>query len=311
MGAGIARRIAKHMPSDTGVIAYDRDPALAQALPVTAASSIADVVSQLDPAQPRVVWVMLPDGDPTQDALREVAELLRTRHPAASADTRDIVIDGGNSHYKDTIAAAQEINSQHIELIDVGTSGGIWGEARGFCLTVGGSSQSVGRLMPLFSALAPADDDGNLAGFVHCGASGSGHFVKMTQNAIEYGMMQAFAEGFHLLENGAKCHPAFDFQLDEIAAAGRHGSVVSSWLLELAASGLARDPSLSSFQGVVPDSGTGRWAVLAGLDSATPMNVISSALMQRFDSRIEGGSFGNKVLSVLRAEFGGHTEQQS
>jgi 6-phosphogluconate dehydrogenase len=310
MGANIARRLASrgHQP-----IVYDRDPkavaAVAEALP---AQSLADLVSKLE--TPRAVWVMLPDGKPTETTVADLGRLLVKG---------DVIIDGGNTNFKDDVRRARALADKGIDYVDAGTSGGVWGFDRGYCLMIGGPADAVRRLDPIFAALAPGAgtisktpkregrDPRVENGYMHVGPAGSGHFVKMVHNGIEYGLMQAYAEGFDILRG--RNSPAlpegerFDIDLADVAEVWRRGSVVASWLLDLTAIALAESPGLESFTGAVDDSGEGRWTVDCAVEEAVPAPVITSALYARFRSRI-GHSFGEKVLSAMRSEFGGHVE---
>jgi len=247
------------------------------------APSVQDFLRELD--GPRAVWVMVPSGAITEDTISTLAELL---------DKNDVIIDGGNSRYTDTQRRAKELADKGIHLLDSGTSGGIWGLTEGFCLMVGGAADPIARLEPIFVTLAPEN------GYAHVGDSGAGHFTKMVHNGIEYGLMQAYAEGFDLLAQSD-----FDIDLAQVAEVWRHGSVVRSWLLDLAAHALSQDPGLESLKGVVEDSGEGRWTVQAAVDHAVPMPAISAALFARFSSR-QPNSFQARVLAALRKEFGGH-----
>jgi len=314
MGANIVRRLMRHQHA---CVVFDRSGEAVAALEregATASSSLADLAAKL--ATPRVIWVMLPAGEATEATLRELAPLLTAG---------DIVIDGGNAYYKDDIRRAHEFAGRGIRYLDVGTSGGVWGLERGYCMMIGGDRDTVAYLDPIFASLAPGR--GNIAttpgrvgrdprpefGYLHCGPSGAGHFVKMIHNGIEYGMMQAFAEGFDLLRSADKsADPAerFDFNLADVAEVWRRGSVVSSWLLDLAAGAFAADPRLDGFEGVVEDSGEGRWTVMEAVDRAVPAHVISAALYARFRSRRER-SFADRVLSAMRKGFGGHVEPKS
>jgi 6-phosphogluconate dehydrogenase len=239
---------------------------------------------------------MLPAGEATEKAVGDVASQL---------EPNDVLIDGGNSFWKDDIRRAALLGRHGIHYLDVGTSGGVWGLERGYCLMVGGEKAIVERLAPLFTALAQT------GGFVHAGPSGAGHFVKMVHNGIEYGLMQAYAEGFDILKNaaGVTLPPAERLELDvaAIAEAWRHGSVVSSWLLDLAASALAKDPALSGYTGVVADSGEGRWALMAAIEERVPAEVLAAALNARFRSQ-QDHTYAEKLLSALREGFGGHVE---
>jgi 6-phosphogluconate dehydrogenase len=300
-------------------VVYDVNPSAAQALVehgAIAASSVADLVAKLE--APRAVWIMVPAGfvDATLDQLS----------PLLSAD--DAVIDGGNSHYHDDLRRKRTLAGQNIHYLDVGTSGGVWGLERGYCQMIGGEPAIVKRLDPIFAALAPGGD-GETAparGYVHCGPSGAGHFVKMVHNGIEYGLMAAYAEGLNLLrhanagnearETDAETTPlrhpehfAYDLDLAEITEAWRHGSVISSWLLDLIAGALHESPDLHEFAGRVSDSGEGRWTVMAAIDVGVPAPVLSSALNSRFSSR-GADEFAGKVLSALRYGFGGHLEKK-
>ncbi len=294
---------------------------------VVGASSLEDLVTKLD--EPRAVWLMLPAAI-THDTLSELTQYL-------SAD--DVVIDGGNSFYRDDIARAKELETSSVHYVDCGTSGGVWGLDRGYSLMIGGEDDVVARLDPIFKTIAPGDDgteptpgrtktNGTAQlGYLHCGPVGAGHFVKMVHNGIEYGMMAAVAEGLSILahanvgnvavEADAETTPLrnpefyqFDFDLAEIAEVWRHGSVVSSWLVDLTADALARSPQLDEYSGRVSDSGEGRWTIDAAIDESVPAPVISAALWQRFESRNQG-EFTAKVLSAMRAEFGGHVEKKS
>jgi len=220
--------------------------------------------------------------------------------PLLSAD--DILIDGGNSHYPDDVRRAKALEPRGIRYLDVGTSGGVWGLTEGYCLMVGGDAAVVRRVQPIFDALAPKD------GFLHCGAVGSGHFVKMVHNGIEYGVMAAYAEGFNLMQHGKET--GFDIDVGKVAEVWRHGSVVRSWLLDLIASALSKDPQLATFKGHVSDSGEGRWTVQTAVDAAVPVPVLSAALFSRFSSRGED-EFANRLLSAMRKEFGGHVESKA
>jgi 6-phosphogluconate dehydrogenase len=264
--------------------------------------------------KPRAIWVMLPAGRITEETVAHLGELLKPD---------DIIIDGGNSYYKDDIRRAKELSEKHIRYVDCGTSGGIWGIDRGYCMMIGGPKDAVDHLDPIFSALAPGAgdiprtpgrDEGDSRaerGYIHAGPSGAGHFVKMIHNGIEYGLMQAYAEGFDILrnKNSADLPPEerFDLNLPDIAEVWRRGSVISSWLLDLGAAALTKDPQLQQFSGFVQDSGEGRWTIEAAIEEAVPVEVLASALFARFHSRQEH-TFAEKVLSAMRFGFGGHTE---
>jgi 6-phosphogluconate dehydrogenase len=314
MGGNMTRRLnaAGH-----SVVAWDRNPDAVRAAAtsgVDGAVSLDDLVRRLP--KPRAVWVMVPAGDPTEDAINSLASRL---------STGDVVIDGGNTHFKDDVRRAKALALKGIEYIDVGTSGGIWGAERGYCLMIGGSANVMERLTPLFRALAPGrsraagEEDASASGssstapegYLHCGPAGAGHFVKMIHNGIEYGLMQSYAEGFDILRNAdsASLPPDQRYTLDlaNIAEVWRHGSVVSSWLLDLAAIALREDPQLEEFTGTVGDSGEGRWTVAAAMEEDVPADVLTTALYARFRSRRDH-TFAEKLLSALRAQFGGHAE---
>ena len=310
MGANIARRLIKNGHK---VVAFDRTPKVVKALVgATGADSLKDLVDKLD--APRAVWVMLPAGKITDDMVMALGDLLQSG---------DVVIDGGNSYYKDDIRRAKKLKEKNIAYIDCGTSGGVWGLDRGYCMMIGGDKDAVTRLDPIFATLAPGEgsidktpgrdarDPRVIQGYMHCGPVGSGHFVKMVHNGIEYGLMQAYAEGFDILRGRAGKELPEDerFTLDtaDIAEVWRRGSVVASWLLDLTAIALVKSPELKEFAGDVADSGEGRWTVEAAIDEAVAAPVITSALFARFRSRIEH-SFGEKLLSAMRNEFGGHVE---
>jgi 6-phosphogluconate dehydrogenase len=265
--------------------------------------------------KPRAVWVMLPAGKITEETIETLAGMM---------DSGDTIIDGGNSYYKDDIRRAAKLREKGIVYVDVGTSGGVWGLERGYCMMIGGEKAAVDRLDPILSALAPgvgdipktterhADADKRVEhGYMHCGPAGAGHFVKMVHNGIEYGMMQAYAEGFDILKNKMSKelpeHERFDIDLPNVAEVWRRGSVISSWLLDLTAAALAENPSLENFHGDVSDSGEGRWTVEAAIEEAVPADVLSAALYARFRSR-GNAIFANKLLSAMRFKFGGHVE---
>jgi 6-phosphogluconate dehydrogenase len=248
-----------------------------------AASSLADLVAKLTPR--RAIWIMVPSGAPVQSTIDTLAPLL---------SKGDVIIDGGNSNYHDSIARGEALAARGIEFVDAGTSGGIWGLKEGFCLMAGGSADAFAFIEPALKTLAPAD------GYAHVGPSGAGHFTKMVHNGIEYGLMAAYGEGFELLAGSQ-----FDIDLPRVAALWNHGSVVRSWLLELAQRAFERDPRLESIRGYVEDSGEGRWTVLEALDQNVPLPIITLSLMRRFASR-QPESFSAKVQAALRNEFGGH-----
>ena len=312
MGANIVRRLLR---ADHACVVFDRDPAPGQALAAEGAVAVADLkalVAALVP--PRAVWVMLPAGAATEDAVTTLAGLL---------SAGDTVIDGGNSFWKDDVRRAATLAQQGITYLDVGTSGGVWGLERGYCLMIGGDTAAVDRLAPIFSALAPGlghiprttgregRDPRAEHGWLHAGRSGSGHFVKMIHNGIEYGMMQAMAEGFDILRHAGGPNVAPELRLDldlpDIAEVWRRGSVVTSWLLDLSAQALADEPDLGSYSGHVEDSGEGRWTVQAAIEEAVPAEVLTAALYARFRSR-QDHTFAEKMLSAMRKGFGGHVE---
>jgi 6-phosphogluconate dehydrogenase len=315
MGGNISRRLLKNGHE---VVVYDHDAKAVAALSrdgATGAGGLDKLVQQLRP--PRAVWVMLPAGKITDDVISELAKLL-----AAG----DIVLDGGNTFWRDDIRRAKMLKARNIHHVDVGTSGGIWGLDRGYCMMIGGDKAVVDRLDPIFSALAPGP--GNVPrtpkrdgrdpraehGYIHAGPNGAGHFVKMVHNGIEYGLMQAYAEGFDILKNaGNKTLPEdgrFDLDLADIAEVWRRGSVISSWLLDLTASALAADDKLEGFEGVVEDSGEGRWTIMAAIEEAVPADVLSAALYTRFRSR-QNHTFAEKILSAMRKGFGDHVEPKA
>jgi 6-phosphogluconate dehydrogenase len=313
MGANMARRLLR---AGHRISAYDRDPAPARALEregAAAAASIGELVARL--VRPRAVWLMLPAGAPTEETVTALGELL---------EPDDVVVDGGNSFFKDDVRRARQLAARGVRYVDVGTSGGVWGLERGYSLMIGGDADAFRLLEPVFRALAPGRGtipptpgrEGRAstaeAGYLRCGPPGAGHFVKMIHNGVEYGLMQAFAEGFDILRGaaGGEVPEELRYRIDlaEVAEVWRRGSVVSSWLLDLAAAALAADPELSGFSGRVPDSGEGRWTVQAALEEAVPAGVISAALYARFRSR-QDHTFGEKLLSAMRRQFGGHAEQ--
>jgi 6-phosphogluconate dehydrogenase len=276
MGGNMAERLRR---AGHEVVGYDRDPGLSDV------TSLDELVARL--AQPRAIWVMVPAGEPTRQTIADLRDLLTAG---------DLVIDGGNSHYVDDQANAAMLDERQIGFIDAGVSGGVWGLQNGYGLMVGGAGADVARLMPVFEALKPPGD----AGFVHAGQAGAGHFAKMVHNGIEYGLMQAYAEGYELLA-------AADIVTDVAGAfrSWREGTVIRSWLLDLLVRALDEDPGLAKIRGVAQDSGEGRWTVQAAIDHAVPMPVISSALFARFTSR-QDDSPAMKVVAALRNQFGGH-----
>ncbi len=278
----------------------------------TASLSLEDLISKLTP--PRAVWIMVPSGAPTEQTVQHLADKLQRG---------DAIIDGGNSFFKDDVRRAKELQGKSIHYVDVGTSGGVWGLDRGYCMMIGGPKEVVTRLDPIFQTLAPGigtiprtpgrEAIGGTAelGYIHSGPSGAGHFVKMVHNGIEYGMMQAYAEGFDIFKNAnSKELPEeirFDLNLGDIAEVWRRGSVVSSWLLDLTAMALTENPTLSEYEGFVQDSGEGRWTIQAAIEEAVPAEVLSAALFARFRSR-QQHTFAEKLLSAMRQKFGGHVE---
>ncbi len=324
MGADMVRRLVK---GGHECVAFDRQGAAVTAVlqpGVVAAASLDDLVAAL--AKPRTVWLMLPAA-----AVDDALALLLPRLAAG-----DVIIDGGNSYYRDDIRRAAALKAQQIDYVDVGTSGGVAGLERGYCLMVGGEKEVVIRLAPLFATLAPGVGAGAAAGqspsgsapegYLHCGTQGAGHFVKMIHNGIEYGIMAAYAEGLTILRR-ANCgkqegaidaettplrepqYYQYEFDLAQIAEVWRHGSVIGSWLLDLTASALQNDATLAQYAGRVSDSGEGRWTIMAAIDEAVPVPVLSGALFERFSSR-GNGDFTDKVMSAMRYGFGGHVEKK-
>ena len=312
MGGNIARRL---MQGGHDCVVYDRDPkAVAEAAKygATAVSGLEDLAQAL--RAPRAVWIMLPAGAPTDDTVTELAGIL---------EPGDTVIDGGNSFYRDDIRRAAALKPKGVAYVDVGTSGGVWGLERGYCMMIGGDADVVTRLDPIFRTLAPGAGDIPLTkrapgadsravdGYIHAGPAGAGHFVKMVHNGIEYGLMQAYAEGFDILHKRDLASlpesERYALNLTDIAEVWRRGSVISSWLLDLTAQALAGDERLAGYTGAVDDSGEGRWAIDAAIEEAVPVNVLSAALFARFRSR-EAHTFGEQLLSAMRFGFGGHVE---
>jgi 6-phosphogluconate dehydrogenase len=328
MGANIVRRL---MRNNHECVVFNRTPEKVKQLAsegAIATSNLDDFVHKLD--KPRAIWLMVPAGDPTEDMVMELAEKL---------DSGDILIDGGNSYYVDDIRRAKALEKQGINYIDVGTSGGVWGLERGYCMMIGGPQAPVQHLDPIFQTLAPGVgkidrtpgrekvDSTAEQGYLHCGSNGAGHFVKMVHNGIEYGVMAAYAEGLNILHHAnvgkqqraasAESTPLrdperyqYDFNLPDVAEVWRRGSVIASWLLDLTAIALLKDPQLATFAGRVSDSGEGRWTIIAAIDEGAPAPVLSAALYQRFSSRGED-EFATKLLSAMRYQFGGHIEEHA
>jgi 6-phosphogluconate dehydrogenase len=315
MGGNIARRLMRHGHS---AVVYDKDDKAVAAMAAEGAlgsNSLEQFVQKL--AKPRTAWVMLPAGPITEAAIDTLSKLM---------DNGDVIIDGGNTFWQDDVRRGKALKERGIHYVDVGTSGGVWGLERGYCMMIGGDKEVVKRLDPIFAALAPGIGDiprtegreGRDArveqGYLHAGPVGAGHFVKMVHNGIEYGLMQAYAEGFDILKNAniealPKEH-RFDLDIADIAEVWRRGSVIPSWLLDLTASALAKNPTLGTYSGFVEDSGEGRWTVNAAIDEAVPAEVLTAALFARFRSRKEH-TFAEKLLSAMRAGFGGHKEPHS
>jgi 6-phosphogluconate dehydrogenase len=328
MGANIVRRLMRHGHE---CVVYDLSAAAVQALEAegaVAATSLADLASKLE--QPRAVWIMVPAGNITTKTVDGLAGVL---------SAGDAIIDGGNSHYYDDLARAASLRDAGIHYIDVGTSGGVWGLDRGYCLMIGGDTEVVDRLDPIWASVAPGveaaprtagrDGDPSAAeqGYLHCGPVGAGHFVKMVHNGIEYGLMAAYAEGLNILkkanvgstsrdadaETAPLEHPEhymYDIDVAQVAEVWRRGSVVQSWLLDLTAAAMATDPDLDGFAGRVSDSGEGRWTAIAAIDEGVPAPVLASALFSRFESR-DQDLFADRVLSAMRKQFGGHDEKKA
>ncbi|MBI3576289.1 MAG: decarboxylating 6-phosphogluconate dehydrogenase [Gammaproteobacteria bacterium] len=313
MGANMVRRL---MAGGHGCVAFDRNPDNVARLTAEGASgcgSLQEFIGKL--AKPRVAWIMVPAGEITEQTIEALARIM---------ESGDIIVDGGNTYYKDDVRRARALAARGIHYVDVGTSGGVWGRERGYCLMIGGERDVAAHLDPVFRTLAPGsatapptpgrhNRSGTAEqGYLYCGPAGAGHFVKMIHNGIEYGLMQAYAEGFDILRNAGKPELAadlrYDLDLGEIAELWRRGSVVGSWLLDLTASALAEDPGLSTYIGSVPDSGEGRWTIQAAVEQATSAPVLSAALYARFRSR-EDHTFGEKLLSAMRRQFGGHAEK--
>jgi 6-phosphogluconate dehydrogenase len=313
MGGNITRRLMK---GGHQCVVFDRDSMAVSEIAkdgAAAARDLKDLVRQLSP--PRAVWVMLPAGGPTEDTIMALADAL---------EAGDTVIDGGNTFYRDDIRRAKALKAKGLTYVDVGTSGGVWGLERGYCMMIGGEAEAVRRIDPILATLAPGigdqprtkrspgSDPRAEQGYIHAGPPGAGHFVKMVHNGIEYGLMQAYAEGFDILRNKGSDALAederYELNLPDIAEVWRRGSVISSWLLDLTAQALAGDAKLEKFTGAVADSGEGRWTIEAAIEEAVPADVLSAALFARFRSR-EEHTFGEKLLSAMRFGFGGHVEK--
>jgi 6-phosphogluconate dehydrogenase len=312
MGGNIVRRLIR---GHHDVVVFDRNPeavAVLAAEGAIAATTLPETLTQMQ--GPRIFWVMLPAGPATETTVQALL---------AIAEPGDIIIDGGNSFYKDDIRRAKDCAAKGIHYVDVGTSGGVWGLERGYCMMIGGETETVRHLDPIFDTLAPgygdvvrtpgrdAADDRAERGYIHAGPAGAGHFVKMVHNGIEYGLMQAYAEGFDILNSKSSERlpeeERFNLDLPDIAEVWRRGSVVSSWLLDLSAIALAGDSKLERYSGSVSDSGEGRWTIEAAMEEAVPANVLSAALFERYRSRVDS-TFGDKLLSAMRFGFGGHVE---
>jgi 6-phosphogluconate dehydrogenase len=312
MGGNIVRRL---MRAGHSCVVYDKSADAVRGLASEGAApsrDLADFVHRLD--KPRAVWVMLPAGAITHATIVELADLL---------EPGDILIDGGNSFFQDDVRHAEMLNGKRIRYLDVGTSGGVWGLERGYCMMIGGDREAADHLDPIFAALAPGRgtipptpgregrDPRVEQGYIYCGPAGAGHFVKMVHNGIEYGLMQAYAEGFDILRNvnspAVPENRRYKLELPDVAEVWRRGSVVSSWLLDLTAIALAEDSELGEFSGHVEDSGEGRWTVQAAIEQAVPAEVLSAALYTRFRSR-QDHTFAEKILSAMRKQFGGHQE---
>ena len=313
MGGNMVRRLIR---GGHQCVVFDLNPDNVKQLMsdgASGATSLDDFVGKL--TKPRTAWVMVPAGDPTEHTVMELAKRMATN---------DIIIDGGNSYFKDDVRRAKALKEKGIRYLDVGTSGGVWGIERGYCMMIGGEEQAVKHLTPIFKTLAPGRGDiprtpgrdgaGGSAeeGYLRCGPAGAGHFVKMVHNGIEYGLMQAYAEGFDILRNADSEEVSeehrFEFNITDIAEVWRRGSVIGSWLLDLAAMALIEDPKLAGFTGFVQDSGEGRWTIMAAVEESVPADVLSASLYTRFRSRQEH-TFAEKILSAMRHKFGGHIER--
>ncbi len=312
MGGNMVRRLLR---GGHQCVVSDLDPKNVDALAkegASGSSSLDDFVAKLQ--KPRAAWIMVPAGGPTEQTVNALAQRF---------EPGDTIIDGGNSYFKDDVRRSQKLKERGIHYLDVGTSGGVWGLERGYCMMIGGAREAFDRLDPVFKTLAPGIGEiprtlgrekvggSSEQGYLYCGPSGAGHFVKMVHNGIEYGLMQAYAEGFDIFRNAASkdLPPEYRYELNvaDIAELWRRGSVVSSWLLDLTAMALVEDPALAQYTGFVQDSGEGRWTIQAALDEAVPVDVLSAALFTRFRSRQEH-TFAEKLLSAMRQKFGGHIE---
>lgn len=313
MGGNMVRRLMRNGHECT---VFDLNPDNVKNLEAEGAKgarSIGDLVEKL--SKPRAVWIMVPAGEPTEKTVDALS-----KHMSGG----DIILDGGNSHFKDDIRRAKELSEKGIHYIDVGTSGGIWGAERGYCLMIGGEKETFDHLQPIFRTLSPGRGEIDRTpgrenvegtseeGFLYCGPAGSGHFVKMVHNGIEYGLMQAYAEGFDIMRHANSTelpeHHRYELNLAEIAEVWRRGSVVGSWLLDLTAMALLEQPTLEHYSGFVQDSGEGRWTIQAAIEEAVPVDVLAVSLFTRFRSRQEN-TFAEKVLSAMRHKFGGHVER--
>jgi 6-phosphogluconate dehydrogenase len=312
MGANMTRRLVR---GGHEIVVTDLSPDNVKQIAgegAIASASLDDFVSKL--GKPRIAWLMVPAGGPTEQTVQALGQRMKSG---------DIIIDGGNSYFKDDVRRSKQLSEKGIHYVDVGTSGGVWGLDRGYCMMIGGPKEVVQLLDPIFKTLAPGR--GNISrtpgrermagtaedGYIHCGPAGAGHFVKMVHNGIEYGLMQAYAEGFDIFKNASSEQLPEDYRYDlnlaDIAEVWRRGSVVSSWLLDLTAMALAENPTLSEYTGFVQDSGEGRWTIQAAIEEAVPVDVLSAALFVRFRSR-QQHTFAEKVLSAMRQKFGGHVE---
>ncbi len=315
MGANIVRRL---MRAGHACVVYDRDPAPGLALAADGAravESLSALVADLE--APRAIWIMLPAGAPTEATIEALRPVL---------SRGDVILDGGNSFWRDDIRRGAALKAEGLNYVDVGTSGGVWGLERGYCLMIGGEREPVARLDPIVRALAPGRgtipptpgregrDASIEEGYLHAGPCGAGHFVKMVHNGVEYGLMQAYAEGFDILRNanaeGVSPEHRFTLEIADIAEVWRRGSVVTSWLLDLTSSALAHEGALDSYSGFIEDSGEGRWTVMAAIEEAVPAEVLSAALYTRFRSR-QGHTFAEKIISAMRKGFGGHVEPKA